>query len=416
MLEARIQYDLPYVLSPAHRRVLVLGAGGGTDTEVAILNGAEEVDAVEIDPMLVKLSKRFNASGIYEDSRIQVHIDDARAFLQRNKGGYDMVVFGWLDSQALFSSMSNLRLDGYIYTVQSMREAYGLLKENGTLSISFMAVYKWLVRKLIRMVREATGKMPLIYESQGQVILCAPRTPLSDPPLQYGRFVRTDLLPGDDLSDADPPTDDWPFLYLSGRRIPTDYLAVIGILLLVCLPTIYVIRGSQFTLNDTHFMFLGLGFLLLETKSIVDCSLYFGATWLVTTIVVCGVLLMVLAANLVAMRLKQFHIWMYLPLFASLLILYMMPRDAVLSLSFGLRLFWCLVIVPFPIFFAGLIFSTTFRDGAKPSALFGANLIGAVLGGFCEYLGMVTGNGSLMLLVITAYLISLGCRTRLAKA
>jgi hypothetical protein len=38
-----------------------------------------------------------------------------------------------------------------------------------------------------------------------------------------------------------------------------------------------------------------------------------------------------------------------------------------------------------------------------------------MIGGFCEYLGMKTGNGNLMFLVIGAYLISLGFRMRLAK-
>ena len=69
--------------------------------------------------------------------------------------------------------------------------------------------------------------------------------------------------------------------------------------------------------SEGHFFFLGLGFLLLETQSIGDCSLYFGVTWLVTLIVVCGVLLMVLAANLLAMRLTTPRVAYYLPLLGS---------------------------------------------------------------------------------------------------
>jgi len=416
VLDARVQYDLPYVLAPAHRRVLVLGAGGGTDTEVAILNGAEQVDAVEIDPLLVTLSSRFNASGIYENPNVHVHVDDARAFLRQAKSGYDMVVFGWLDSQALFSSMTNLRLDGYIYTVQSMHSAYQLLNEHGVLSLSFMAGHEWLARKLVRMVEEATGHMPVVYESHGQVVLCAPRGEHPDPPPRYGRFVRTVFPRGDDLSDAVAPTDDWPFLYLSGKTIPADYLIVIEILFAVSLSAVYMLRDRGFGINDGHFLFLGLGFLLLETKSISDCSLYFGTTWFVTMIVVAGVLMMVLAANIVAMHLEQFRMWMYAPLIATLLLLYFVNRDTVLALTFDQRLLWSLLIVPLPIFFAGLIFSTTFREGSSSSAFFGANLIGAMIGGFCEYLSMKIGNRSLMFLVIGAYLISLGFRMRLAKA
>lgn len=416
ILSSRMQYDLPYAIAPAHRRVLVLGAGGGTDTQVAVLNGAEHVDAVEIDPMLVKISGEFNASGIYANPKVRIHIDDARAFLRRSPGGYDMVLFGFLDSQALFSSMANIRLDGYIYTVQSMQSAFRLLNDNGVLSLSFMAGHDWLARKLVRMVALATGEMPTIYESQGQVVICAFRGGHPDPPPRYGRFVRTDFPKGDNLSDAVAPTDDWPFLYLSSKTIPADYLIVIGILLAVTLPAVYMLRGRGFGINDGHFLFLGLGFLLLETKSISDCSLYFGTTWFVTMVVVAGVLLMVLAANIVALRLHEFRMWMYAPLIATLLLLYFVKRDTVLALTFDERLLWSLLAVPLPIFFAGLIFSTSFREVSSPSSVFGANLIGAMIGGFCEYLSMKVGNGNLMFLVIGAYLVSLGFRMRLGKA
>ena len=416
ILDERMQYDLSYALAPVHRRVLMLGSGGGTDTQIAVLNGAEQVDAVEIDPMLVKLSNRFNASGIYENPKVHVHVEDARAFLRRSSGGYDMVLFGFLDSQTLFSSMANIRLDGYIYTVQSMQSAFRLLNDNGVLSLSFMAGHEWLARKLVRMVALATNQMPVVYESQGQVVICAFRGHHPDAPPQYGRFARTVFPAGDDLSEAVAPTDDWPFLYLSHKTIPADYMVVIGILLAITIPAVFVLRGRGFGMNDGHFLFLGLGFLLLETKSISDCSLYFGTTWFVTLVVVTGVLLMVLAANLVAMRMIHFRIWLYAPLIATLLLLYLVKRDSILAFSFDERLLWSLLVVPLPIFFAGLIFSTTFRQASNPSSFFGANLIGAMIGGFSEYLSMIVGNQNLMFLILGAYLVSLGLQVRLIKS
>jgi len=415
ILNMRMQYDLPYALAPAHRRVLMLGAGGGTDTEIAVLNGAEQVDAVEIDPMLVNLSGRFNASGIYENPKVRVHVEDARAFLRQSSGGYDMVVFGFLDSQTLFSSMTNIRLDGYIYTVQSMQSAFRLLNDKGVLSLSFMAGHEWLARKLVRMVALATNQMPVVYESEGQVVICAFRGERPDPPMQFGRFARTAFPPGDDLSEAIAPTDDWPFLYLSSKTIPADYLIVIGILLAITIPAVFMLRGRGFGMNDGHFLFLGLGFLLLETKSISDCSLYFGTTWFVTLVIVAGVLLMVLAANVVAMRLSGFRMWMYAPLIATLLLLYLVKRDSILALSFNERLLWSLLVVPLPIFFAGLIFSTTFRGASIPSSFFGANLIGAMIGGFCEYLSMIMGNKNLIFLIVGAYLGSLVLKMLLVR-
>jgi len=414
ILDARSQYDLPYSLAPSHRKVLMLGAGGGTDTQIAVLNGAEQVDAVEIDPMLVKLSNRFNASGIYESPKVHVHVEDARAFLRRSSGGYDMVVFGFLDSQTLFSSMSNIRLDGYIYTVQSMQSAFQLLNDDGVLSLSFMAGHEWLAQKLVRMVALATNQMPIVYESQGQVVICAFRGKHAEPPQQFGRFVRT-VPDSTRISEAVAPTDDWPFLYLSHKTIPTDYLIVIGILLALTIPVVFILRGRGFGIDDGHFLFLGLGFLLLETKSISDCSLYFGTTWFVTLVVVTGVLLMVLAANLLAMRISRFRMWMYAPLIAALLLLYLVKRESILALSFNERLLWSLLAVPLPIFFAGLIFSTTFRQTSNPSSFFGANLIGAMIGGFSEYLSMIVGNQNLMFLVIGAYVVSLSLQIGVAK-
>jgi len=72
--------------------------------------------------------------------------------------------------------------------------------------------------------------------------------------------------------------------------------------------------------------------------------------------------------------------------------------------------------VPLPVFFAGLIFSATFRDVRTPAVLFGANLIGAMLGGFVEYLGMATGSRFLTVIVIVAYAASFLCRLRMRTA
>jgi len=63
-------------------------------------------------------------------------------------------------------------------------------------------------------------------------------------------------------------------------------------------------------------------------------------------------------------------------------------------------------MVPLPVFFAGLIFSTTFRNVQDASVCFGANLIGATIGGFAEYLGMAVGFTGVTMVVIIAYMLS----------
>ncbi len=178
-------------------------------------------------------------------------------------------------------------------------------------------------------------------------------------------------------------------------------------LLVISVVAVARLKPSGAGAEDLHFGAMGVGFLLLETKSIVDCSLYFGATWLVSLIVIAGVLLMVLLANGVAGRLRGFTPWLYAPLIGSLLVVYAMPNDAILGLPFAGRLAWTVLVVPIPIFFAGLVFSGTFKRTALSSAAFGANLVGAMVGGFAEYLSMASGRRSLVFVIVGAYLVSL---------
>jgi hypothetical protein len=398
------QYGLPYLVAAGRDRMLVVGAGGGCDVESALEAGARHVDAVEIDQTVIDLSRKFNAEAPYSDPRVSVQIDDARAFLARATPGYDMVIFGFLDSQALFSTMNNVRLDGYVYTMESMRSAFRLLGDHGMLTLSFYVGRPWLGLKLYRLVREATGREPVIYFGDGEehaMILCVPRDAGAVLPNKLPDFHRGTYV---DMPRIDLPTDDWPFLYLVGKTIPSDYLIAIASLLVFSVSAVAWLRRGSFGRGDVHFGLLGMGFLLLETKNISDCTLFFGATWFVTLLVVTGVLLMVIAANLVSERLRGFSLWMYAPLLATLALLLFVPRESVLDLPYSGRMLWALLVVPLPIFFAGIIFSTTFREAASPSAVFGANLIGAMLGGFCEYLAMAVGNHRLSILVIVAYL------------
>lgn len=399
----RNQYVVPYVLKPGPRRVLVLGSGGGMDVEAALLAGASHVDAVDVDPVLIELSREYNASGVYDDPRVDVHVNDARAFLQQTQERYDLVVFGFLDSQALSSYMSNLRLDGFTYTVESVARAWELLEPDGMLALSFSASQDWLGAKLRTMIVEATGREPVVYSYPPQVILAVSRGDSVAAPARIGLFERVQVA-----GSVEPATDDWPYLYLSRKTIPSDYLVVILTLLVLSAGTVLILRGRSFGTTDAHFFFLGIGFLLLQTKSIADCSLYFGTTWFVTMLVIAGVLLMVLLANAVAQRLSGASLWLYVPLFASLLLLLLVPREFVLSFPMAGRAAWTMLLVPLPLFFAGLIFSTTFREqslrpGFTAAALFGANLLGATVGGFLEYLGMAIGSQALMLVVVAAY-------------
>src|SRR5262249_23218260 len=86
-------YDY-FALGPAlvpanHLLILGMGAGGSIhSTRVAAPN--IEIDAVEIDPKVVEAARRW--FGIDSaDPRIHIHVADARPWLSRDRGTYDLV-------------------------------------------------------------------------------------------------------------------------------------------------------------------------------------------------------------------------------------------------------------------------------------------------------------------------------------
>src|SRR5205085_4132812 len=77
-------YDEAFrALATPPRRVLVVGAGTGNDVAAALRAGATEVDAVDIDPAVVALGRRHHPEHPYDDARVRVIVDDARAAFRR---------------------------------------------------------------------------------------------------------------------------------------------------------------------------------------------------------------------------------------------------------------------------------------------------------------------------------------------
>src|SRR5262249_51227559 len=109
--------------------------------------------------------------------------------------------------------------------------------------------------------------------------------------------------------DADvlPATDDWPFLYMRSRELPRHYLAALAVVLVIAASTLMVVRRGRGGRWSWHFFFLGAGFMLLETKSIVQFALLWGSTWSSASLAIASVLVMALGSALTASRLRSRH-------------------------------------------------------------------------------------------------------------
>ncbi|MGA5143084.1 spermidine synthase [Streptomyces azureus] len=381
-----------------HKRVLIIGAGNGNDVAVALAYGAERVDAVEIDPRLQEIGSQLHPARPYDDPRVHAHIDDGRAFLERTKTKYDLIVLALPDSLTLVAGASNLRLESYLFTRQAFEAARDHLAPNGAFAMYNYYRESWLVDRFAGSLDDVYGHAPCMTTfKRNAAVLVAGMTPSDQSCAKTWR-----------PSGAVPAaaSDDHPFPYLLHRSIPTLYLGALGAILLVTLLSVRLagvrIRG---TLRYTDMFLLGAAFMLLETKNVIGFALYFGTTWLVNALVFFGVLVAVLAAVEVRRRLPRVNQRLLQALlFGSLAVVWLVPAGAVLSLPFAARLAAAIALAFTPIFCANLIFSDRLALAPDPTSAFGANLLGAMTGGAIEYLALVTGYQALLLVVAALYL------------
>jgi SAM-dependent methyltransferase len=379
--------------------VLIVGAGNGNDVAVALSEGAKHLDAVEIDPVLQELGRRYHPNRPYEDPRVEAHVDDGRAFVQRTDAKYDLILFALPDSLTLLAGQSSLRLENYLFTVESMQEVRRHLKPGGT-----FAMYNYYEPFLLD---RYAGTLEKVYGFAPCVELGDPLGGRRQAVLTTGagasRSCRTPWQAN--VSAIESPTDDHPFPYLQHRTIPRFYLEVLAFVLAASLLLVRFAGGAVRPMaRYVDLAFMGGAFLLLETKNVVQFALLFGTTWFVNSLVFAGVLLSVYAAIEVARRARLPRPpVLYAALLAALVVAWAVPPSTLLDLGTVPRFLAAVAIAFAPIFFANLVFAQRFRDVASSATAFGANLLGAMAGGVLEYLALVSGYRFLLVIVAVLY-------------
>jgi hypothetical protein len=373
----------------------------GNDVAAALRNGASLVDAVEIDPSIVEFGRELHPEAPYADPRVTAIVDDARSFFEKNDKRYDVVAFGLLDSHTMLSSMSSVRLESFVYTLDSFRKARGHLKEDGLMAVTFWVTEPWIEERLGKTMVEVFGSES-VYVNYGTIgtTFLAGSLP-SELLAEYGLEV---WQPDPTLGEIPITTDDWPYLYVRTRKIPAVYWQALLIIGLVCLGIIA--RSFPEALRpEWHFWFLGAAFLLIEFKAITELALLFGTTWLVNVLAVSGVLLMALGANLVVLKRRSpLNLRLvYALLFAGLGLNYFFPLELLLGLAPAVRALTSMVLLSLPLFFSGLIFSESLRRAREAARPLASNLSGSVAGGVLEYGALLWGIKSLYVIAALLY-------------
>jgi SAM-dependent methyltransferase len=390
--KARLEprYALPYqrTARATPGRVLVVGAGTGTDVALALSRGATSVDAVEIDPRLEQIGAQRHPDHPYQDPRVHVYIDDGRAFLERSSSHYDMIIFALPDSLTLVAGASSLRLESYLFTVQAMQSVRSHLAPGGSFSMYNSYRQDWLIGRLARTVSEAFGHQPCVDTLTGvQAVITAGLT-------ARDQRCGTQAIP----AGPAPATDDHPFVYLYGNSIPAYYVFTLLGILLISFIAVRVVGGPVRRMRPYLDLFLlGAAFLLLETRSITGFALLFGTTWIVNALVFAGVLVAVLCAVEVTRRWRTPPLrLLYLALAGALVLAAVLPPELLLGLPVVPRALAAVAVAFLPIFVANLIFAKRFSDTADATSAFAANLLGAIVGGCLEYLSLIVGYQALL--------------------
>jgi hypothetical protein len=348
----------------------------------------------------------------YSDPRATTIVNDARAHFEQYDGPpFDVIAYGLLDSHAMFSSLSSLRLDNYVYTEEGIRAAWRLVGEGGLLSVSFSIFGgAWIGDRIYWTIAKATGVEPLaIYHNvyYGCTFVAA-RDPNR---LNLQAAEGFELVgPSTDERATRTTSDDWPFLYVRPGVFPWGYLIVLACIVLtaaVATPLAFGRRalGSDF---DAPLFFMGAAFLLIETRAVTSMSLLFGSTWLVNSAVFAGAIVMALGANFVAIRFapKRQTPWLAM-LLAATLTVWAIRIGALNALPLATRGAIGGLINALPIGLAGVIVSMRLARAANPAAALGSNLLGSVVGGCLEYFSMAVGLRALALLALGLYLLAL---------
>jgi hypothetical protein len=396
--------------------VLILGAGSGTDVAAALMHGAEHVDAVEIDPTILRLGRQLHPDHPFDDPRVTVINDDARHYLRTTTKKYDLVVFALIDSLTLQSSFSGVRLESYMFTTESFRAVRDRLTDDGLLVVYNYFREKWLVDRLANIAAAAFGSEPRVHVHEARaylgIMLAGPRLASlkTDPviPERVTAYNQSHQPAPARMHTRDasiePATDDWPFLYLRDRHVPQHYIYALALILMVSVGAVLWVQRGQGGRWSWEFFFLGAGFMLLETKAIIQFALLWGSTWVVASLAIASVLGMALLATFIVSRVEIRRPGLIAAVLVGLLLLNaVIPIGRVALNSRAAESVFYALLMFSPILCAGLLFGSWIKHSTSLARDYGTNLLGAMVGGVAEYLSLATGFRFLLLVVAAFY-------------
>lgn len=137
---------------------LSLGAGGGADVMHALQEGATEVHAVEVNPHINRMMrkgflKEFSGN-IYNDPRVKVVTEDARAYVRKFENKFDVIYSLSSNTFAALASGSFALAENYLFTKEAFEDYYTSLSDNGFLMMEHQFYVPRMVSEVLWALRD----------------------------------------------------------------------------------------------------------------------------------------------------------------------------------------------------------------------------------------------------------------------
>lgn len=188
-LYAEESAHIPLLYHPAPRRVLVIGgAGSGIIGEIAKHPSVREIDFVELDPDVIRITAQFAPAGWLEGppgTAVTPVYGDGRRFVGNALGKYDVVIL----SVGLPVTLQTARY----YTVEFFRDVRSVLGPDGILAFKIPSGGAYLGPELGALLASLKNACEEVYGEVALLpgdyihIIASPRLPLT---------ALTDSLPG----------------------------------------------------------------------------------------------------------------------------------------------------------------------------------------------------------------------------
>ena len=130
---------LGFHLTGDRKRVLVIGAGGGLDVLSAIYHDSREIEAIDLNPIMIDLMKnRYHGySGkLFNRPEVSILQGEGRSVLKNIDHTFDLIQISLIGSASTSSGGFHSISENYLYTVEGMVDFLEHLSDDGVICIT----------------------------------------------------------------------------------------------------------------------------------------------------------------------------------------------------------------------------------------------------------------------------------------